>query len=99
MLPMGAFGHGGYYYYPGNAALGGLVGGVVGGLIGSSYPYRGYVAPAPVVVTPAPVVVEPYYAPAPVVVEPFYGAPTVYYGAGHRGWYGGRGWHGHHHHD
>ena len=102
-LPTSAFAHGGYYYYPGNAALGGLVGGVVGGVIGSSiYPYRGYVAPAPVVVTPAPVVVEPYYAPAPVYVAPYaggvvYGArPGYYYRHGH--YYPYR-HHRHHHHD
>jgi hypothetical protein len=92
-LPTGAFAHG---YDAGDAALGGFVGGVVGGLIGSGgVPV--YVAPAPVVVAPArPVVVEPYYAPTPVVVDP-YGARTIYYRNGHRGWYGGRGWHGHHH--
>jgi hypothetical protein len=50
-LPTGASAHGGYYYYPGDAALGGLVGGVVGGLIGSGT--------APVVVARAPVVVTP----------------------------------------
>jgi len=86
-LPMGVFAHG---YDPGDAALGGFVGGAVGGLIGSGR--------VPVVVAPArPVVVEPYYAPTLVVVEP-YGARTIYYRGGHRGWYGGRGWHGHHYH-
>jgi hypothetical protein len=99
-LPTGASAHGGYYYDPGDAALGGLVGGVVGGLIGSSiYPYRGYVAPAPVYVAPAaPVIVEPY-APAPVIVAPYpggavYGArPGYYYRHGY--YYPYR----HHHHD
>jgi len=102
-LPTGASAHGGYYYDPGDAALGGLVGGVVGGLIGSSiYPYRGYVAPAPVYVAPAaPVIVEPY-APAPVYVVP-YGAPGVVYGA-RPGYYYRHGHyypyhHRHHHHD
>jgi hypothetical protein len=100
-LPVGAFAHG-YGYTAGNAALGGLVGGVVGGLIGSAIaPYPVYAAPV-VVAPPRPVVVEPYYAPAPVYVVP-YGPPAVYYGSGHRGWYGGHGGHGHgydrRHHD
>jgi len=85
-LPTGAFAYG-YYYYPGNAALGAFVGGVVGGLVGSSiYPYRVYAAPAPVVSTP--IVVAPY-APAPVVVAP-YGGPVVY--GARPGYYR---WHGH----
>jgi hypothetical protein len=95
IVPMGAFAHGGYYYYPGNAALGGFGGGVVGGLIGSSiYTYRVNDAPAPVVVAPAaPVVVAPSYTPAPVVVEPYGARPGYYYSYGryypyhhHRHW-------------